>query len=531
MTASVVLPPTKNRARGHVIALDVGTTTLRACLFDGRCRLLKVAERAIKLEFSGIDEEGLRAEIDPDLLWEQLCDVFREIINSVDDVKSIRSLGISCQRSTFICWEKDTGIPCHKFVTWKDCRAREECKRWNQSLTLKALNFFGGILYFFTNQQRFKSARMFAFLSAMVTHRLMVTISQDKRMQKLLNEGKLMFGCLDTWIIHKLTCGRVHLTEPSSASTTGLFDPYLLDWGRSLLSLISFPVSLLPMHTCTAGDVLAVIDGKLFGVQIEIGAVAGDQQAALFASGGLNKGDVSISLGTGSFIDVNTGDQPHASMRGLYPLVAWKFPNLYSYAAEGCSHDTALILKWAQSIGLFTDIMDTSDIAKRAEPSDLYFVPAFGGLQTPINDYSACCAFLGLRPDTSKGQMLRSILESIAFRIFQIWNTVKKEIDFKLSRIVRCCGGVSTNDFVCETISTLINRPLERMKEQSFASARGAALMAGLTAGLWNFDDIPELVCIEKAFYPMTSERNILLEKFRKWEGHLSRCLHFYDNN
>ncbi|VDD85872.1 unnamed protein product [Enterobius vermicularis] len=519
MTPSI-LPSKKSTAKKHVIAMDVGTTTMRACLFDGKCQLVAVAEEPIKLEFSGSDAEGVRAEIDPDLLWDQFCSVLRGVIDVVKDISSICSLGISCQRNTFICWNKQSGLPCHKFVTWKDCRARDECKRWNNSLTLKALNTFGGLLYFLTRQSRFKSARMFAFLSAMVTHRLMVTISQSPELQLLMKQGNLMFGCLDTWLIHKLTGGRVHITEPSNAS---------MDWGRTLLSIISFPTSLLPKHTFTAGRPLASVDSHLFGINVEIGAVAGDQQAALFATGGWNKGDVNISLGTGSFMDVNTGTCPHASMRGLYPLVAWRFPTIYCYTAEGCAHDTALILKWAESIGLFVDVTDTSSMAKRAKPSDLCFVPAFGGIQTPINDYSACCAFLGIRPDTTKEQMVRSILESIAFRVYQIWDTVRKEVGFKLSHIVRCCGGVSANDFVCETVSTLINRPLQRIREQNFASARGIAMMAGLTAGLWNLENLPEMVCVEKTFDPIASQRDILLERFRKWEAHLKRCLHFYD--
>uniref|UniRef100_A0A915AND8 Glycerol kinase 5 n=1 Tax=Parascaris univalens TaxID=6257 RepID=A0A915AND8_PARUN len=506
----------RNVMKKYIIAIDVGTTTIRSCLFDDRCRLLTFAERPVPLDLSGADDEGMRAEIDPHLLWDAFCTVCREIMNKVGDVHSIASMGISCQRNTFVCWNKETGELCHKLVTWKDCRARSECKRWNESFTLKAMNIAGALLYFFTRQQRFKSLKMFAFLSAMVTHRLMVTLAQNPEMRMLHRSGKLAFGCLDTWLIYKLTNGDIHVTEPSSASSTGLFDPYTMNWGYIILWLISFPLSLLPPHTFTAGVPLALCDRRIFGTALSIGAVAGDQQAALFASGCWRRGDVSICMGTGSFLSLNTGNCPIASMRGLYPLVGWKLPNMQSYVAEGCSHDTALILKWAESIGLFDDITLTSNIAAKTPRADLCFVPAFGGLQTPINDATACCAFMGLRASTSKDEMLRAILESIAFRMVQIWNTLRKEITFELTQVVRCCGGVSSNDFICQTISTLINRPVQRISEQSFASARGVAMMAGITAGMWKKSDLDDMIQIDKTFTPRVDERSTLIGAFER---------------
>ncbi|KHN71100.1 Putative glycerol kinase 5 [Toxocara canis] len=202
---------------------------------------------------------------------------------------------------------------------------------------------------------------------------------------------------------------------------------------------------------------------------------------------------------------------------------------MLSFVAEGCSHDTALPLKWARSIGLFDDVAQTSSIAAKTPHTDLCFVPAFGGLQTPINDTNACCAFLGLRADTSKEHMLRAILESIAFRMYQIWNAVLKEITFEVSQVVRCCGGVSSNDFICQTISTLVNRPVQRISEQSFASARGVAMMAGITAGMWKKSDLDDMIQIDKTFTPRIDERSTLLNAFRRWEHNIKRCLHYYD--
>ncbi|MCP9263047.1 hypothetical protein DINM_006401 [Dirofilaria immitis] len=423
------------------------------------------------------------------------------------DARAIIGMGISCQRNTFICWNKESGEPCHRLITWKDCRAREECKKWNDSWSLKAINLIGYILHKLT-----RSPRCMA----------------NEEMQRLLKLGKLAFGCLDTWLIYKLSGDVVYVSEPSSASSTGLFDPYTVHGvGLLVIAIFSFPTEVLPCLTFSAGVRLAVTDKKLFGASIAIAAVAGDQQSALFACGCWMKNSVVVSLGTGSFVDVNTGTSPHCSLKGLYPLVGWKFPNSLKFIAEGYSQDTAIIFRWAESIGLFEDIESTSRMAQSCLTSGLYFIPAFFGIQTPLNDDSACCGFLGIRPDTTKEQMVRAILESIAFRIYQIWRTVRDEIGTCSPGFVRCCGGVSTNDFICQTISTLTRLPLQRISRPSFASACGIAMMAGITCDLWNKDDLDDLIDIERIFLPELSIRKKLLQDFKKWEMAMQRCLVF----
>ncbi|KAL3990286.1 FGGY of carbohydrate kinases N-terminal domain family protein [Acanthocheilonema viteae] len=513
-----------------IIAIDIGTTAIKVCLYDSRCRLISYAKESVTVQFKGANEDGLRAEIDPDILWNQLLTLISELLDKTKrDARAIVGMGISCQRNTFICWNKENGEPCHRLVTWKDCRARDECKKWNNSWSLKAIKLIGYILHKLTRSARCMAARIFSFLNAMVTHRFLVTLAENEEMQRLLKQEKLGFGCLDTWLIYKLSSGVVYVSEPSNASSTGLFDPYTMEWGYNLLQFFSFPASVLPRLTFSAGVRLAVTDKKLFGAPIIVAAAAGDQQSALFACGCWMKNSAAISLGTGSFVDVNTGALPHSSLKGLYPLVGWNFPNSLKFVAEGCSQDTAIILRWAESIGLFEDVATTSQMAQSCSISGLYFIPAFFGIQTPLNDDSACCGFLGIRPDTTKKQMVRAMLESIAFRIYQIWRTVTDEIDISSTGFVRCCGGVSANDFICQTISTLIELPLQRINSPSFASACGVAMMAGITCGLWKKDDLDNLINIEKVFVPDLSIRKKLLQGFEKWEKAMQRCLHFYD--
>lgn len=188
------------------------------------------------------------------------------------DARAVVGMGISCQRNTFICWNKENGKPCHRLVTWKDCRAREECKKWNNSWSIKAINLIGYILHKLTRSARCMAARIFSFLNAMVTHRFLVTLAENAEMQRLLKQGKLAFGCLDTWLIYKLSGGVVCVSEPSNASSTGLFDPYTMEWGYSLLQFLSFPTSVLPRLSFSAGVTLAVTDKKLFGAPIIVAA-------------------------------------------------------------------------------------------------------------------------------------------------------------------------------------------------------------------------------------------------------------------
>ncbi|KAK0404746.1 hypothetical protein QR680_017607 [Steinernema hermaphroditum] len=463
-------------------------------------RNLREAENAgrtdeVKLHYSGASEEVLRVEIDPDELWNQFLGVVNDVLVYIDKSVDTVTMGICAQRNTFITWNRLTMEPCHRMITWKDCRAKAACKEWNESFTLKALNMSGAVLHFFTRMPRFKAARMYKFINQMITHRLLVTIDENPSMKTLVDKGLLALGCIDTWLISKLTNGRIFITEPSSASSTGVYDPFQQRWGDVILKIVHFPVNVLPDLTTTAGDTIAVADNSIFGLPIHVGAMLGDQQAALFGSGCRRKGDVKISLGTGSFLDVVTGDKPHASMSGIYPLVGWSTPQNICFVAEGCSSDTSTILEWAHSLGLFDSVQETSAIAQTA-PADamVFFIPAFGGIQTPVNDDHACCAFMGLRPDTTKAVMIRAILESIAFRIYQIWTKFNEELPNTIKPSIRCCGGVSKNNFLCQTISSLLDLPVERVEEESFCAAKGAALLAGLSTGMWKMEKIDDLI-------------------------------------
>ncbi|KIH63831.1 carbohydrate kinase, FGGY family protein [Ancylostoma duodenale] len=404
----------------YIVSVDIGTTTIRACLYDEKCRLVDTASDKVYYEF------------------------------------------------------RTTNETLTKIICWSDGRARAACTRWNKSFTMKCYGIspcdgydrtgmslynadssrFPGILKDF--QKDLFTSNSLIDKNAGGTEAPSFSVFQSETMQGLLDQNQLGFGCLDTWLLLKLTDGKIHVAEASNYSSSGMFDPFLV-------------VIFLA-----------------------------DQQSALYGSGGWRRGDVKayllffqISLGTGTFVDLNTGSSIHASMNGLYPLVGWRFNNKPVFVAEGNDHDTAVVLKWAQSIGLFSNVTETANMARSVPNSNgVLFVPAFGGLQTPINDDTACCGFLGIRPDTTKAHMskweafrVRAILESIAFRVYQIFETMRAEVRILDKPRIRICGGVAANDFICETVATLTGNEIHRMKDGGFVASRGAALLAGFAQG------------------------------------------------
>lgn len=265
-------------------------------------------------------------------------------------------MGLSTLRNTFVLWDSETGKNFTNFIVWKDTRSSELCSAWNHSFQVKALRFGGKFLYFLTRKKRFLAASMLKFTTGMVVMRLLWALKHTPGIQKRLSEGKVLYGTVDTWIIWKLTKGSVHSTEPSNACVSGFYDPFEMTWGKWAIRLFGIPESILPQVRDTNHN-FGDSDPEFFGSPIPIRyfscststlnhfkslhtsinrSVIGDQQAAMFGECCFKVGDVKCTLGTGSFININTGHTPHASFKGLYPVVGWKMVDKEPvYLAEG----------------------------------------------------------------------------------------------------------------------------------------------------------------------------------------------------
>ncbi|XP_023653874.2 glycerol kinase 5 [Paramormyrops kingsleyae] len=512
--------------RSYIVSVDVGSTLVRSHVYDGEGRV----RGSCRAELSPLYPEPGRVELDPEALWRCFVDVVKGAVrDSGVQMRHVAGLGISTQRATFTTWDRWTGEPFHNFITWQDLRAAELVRSWNQSCTMKAVHGVMKVLYFLTRQKRFQAASLVVFNTQHVTFRLVWVLQHYSQVCKAVQENRCCFGTIDTWLLFKLTKGAVHATDYSNASSTGIFDSYQMCWSSFLCSLVSLPLSILPTVQDT-GHNFGSTDPTIFGTSLPIMCVVADQQAAMFGECCFDTGDVKITMGTGTFIDINTGSKPHTSVAGLYPLVGWKIGPDVVYLAEGNSADTGTAIKWAQQLELFSDVKETETMANSVEDSDgVCFVPSFSGLQAPLNDPMACASFMGLKPSSTKNHLVRAILESVAFRNKQLYDIMLRETRIPITRI-RADGGVSTNNFIMQITANLLGKKVERSSHFDMSSM-GAAFIAGLVVGFWkSLGDLKRLHQSEQVFVPQV-ERRLYTPVLQGWEKAVHRSMHWYSKD
>ena len=506
----------------YIGALDVGTTTVRFHIVDEQATTVASSVEKVQLLYPNPGH----VEIDPDELWRIIVDVIKNTLkDSGIKAESLVSLGISTQRGSFTTWNLKDGRHYHNFITWKDVRADSMVKEWNSSISMKGLRLGSQILYTLTRRKRFLAASVFKFMNTQMTLKLLWALQHVPGLQEATNNGNAVFGGLDCWLLYKLT-GR-HVTDASSASATGLFDPFTMSWSSVLINLLKLPCNIFPEVLDTTGN-FGVTPKEIFDVEIPILCSMADQSASLFGSGCIQPGDLKITMGTGTFLNVNTGAKPHASISGLYPLVGWQIDNEVVYAVEGASNDTGVLVEWAKKIGIINTADETASIANSVDDSDgVYFVPAFSGLQAPINDYSAATGFIGIKPTTEKNHIVRSLLESIVYRILLLYESLCAETCFTYHRI-RVDGGVSRNDFILQLLADLTGLEVERATSIEM-SILGVSFLAGLQCGVWtDQEDVLKLRKTEKIFIPNEENRLKYQPIIAQWKRALQRLSQWY---
>ncbi|XP_005106262.1 putative glycerol kinase 5 [Aplysia californica] len=507
----------------YVLALDVGTTTLRSHVYDKAGQVKGSSWRPQEIQ----QPEPGWSEMDPKKLLEDVCFVVTDSIKASGlEPQQISCMGISTMRGTFLTWDRETGEPFHNLITWQDLRASDYVSVWNKSFTLRALNTGASILHTLLRKKRHLAASVLRFMSKQVTMRLLWVLDNVPNIRKRIAEGNVMFGCTDTWLLWKLTGGSCHATDYSCASATGLFDPFQMEWSTIVCGLVNIPMCIFPEIRDTSGD-FGVTDRDVIGFEIPITAVVADQQGSMFGHCCFDVGDVKCTLGTGTFIDLNTGSKPHASVAGLYPIVGWKIGKEVVYLAEGVSADTGNVMTWAESMGLFEDVSETSEMAESVPDSGgVYFVSAFSGLQAPFNDDLAVTSMFGMTPNTTKAHIVRAILECVAFRFKALYETALTETKLPLSQ-VRVDGGVAGNDFVVQLMSDLVNQTIDR-SDTADMSALGAAYLAGLASGVWSSkEEVESLRKHNRQFEPRHTWPSYKKLYF-KWEDAILRSKKWY---
>ncbi len=455
----------------YLLALDQGTTSSRCIIFDRGGRIVSKVQR----EFAQIFPQDGWVEHDATEIWASQMGVAVEAMLAVGATAAdIAAIGITNQRETVVVWEKESGNPiCHAIV-WQCRRTAEECDRLKASGAEDEIRARTGLLidpYFSATKLRW-------------------ILDHTPGARARAERGELLFGTIDSWLIYRLTGGRVHATDPSNAARTMLFNIHTLTWDEELLRLFDIPASMMPRVMPTSG-IFGYTDPRLFGGEIPIASAVGDQQAALFGQCCFEAGDVKNTYGTGGFLLMNTGDRAVTPEQGLLATVGWQIGDRVSYVTEGSVFVCGAVIQWLRDgLGLLKHAADSERMASRVPDSaGVYLVPAFVGLGAPYWDAYARGGIQGLTRATTKDHIVRAALESMAYQTADVLHAMESEAGFPISRL-RVDGGASANNFLLQFQSDILNIPLLRPACVE-TTAWGAATLAGLGVGFYS--DLEEL--------------------------------------
>jgi len=447
------------------MALDQGTTSSRAVLFDHDGGVAAVDQHEFPQHFP---KPGW-VEHDPQEIWESQLAAARGVLAKADArATDIVAIGITNQRETALVWERASGEPIHRAIVWQSRQTAPICDELRSRGLVDEVRRRTGLVidaYFSGTKIRF-------ILDA-------VAGAQERA-----ERGELAFGTVDSWLLHKLTRGRVHATEYSNASRTLVYNIHELDWDELLLAELRLPRSLLPEVRDSSG-VFGTTDPEWLGAEIPVAGIAGDQQAALFGQGCFAPGLAKNTYGTGSFLLMNTGSDASASESGLLTTIAWGLEGRVDYALEGSIFVTGSAVQWLRDgLGLIRDAAETEALAASVEDTGgVYLVPAFVGLGAPYWDERARGALLGLTRGTTREHLVRATLESIAYQTRDVVECVRRDSGLSLERL-RVDGGASVNDFLMQFQADVLGAPVERPALIE-TTAKGAAALAGLAVGFW----------------------------------------------
>jgi glycerol kinase len=476
-----------------LLAIDQGTTSTRAILFDGEAKPL--ASHAIPLR--QIYPANGWVEHDPAEIWQAALACCQAVLKG-RAAGEVAAIGITNQRETSLVWDRKTGAPLHNAVVWQDRRGAARCAQLRKRGLERSITAKTGLL-------------LDPYFSATKLEWLLKNV-------KGARARDICFGTIDSWLIWNLTRGKVHATDVTNASRTMLWNLKTRDWDASLLKLFGVPRAILPQVRESRGD-FGRCDPMLLGAAIPILGVAGDQQAASFGQACFKPGDVKSTYGTGCFALVNSGKSvPRSKSRLLATALAQK-----QYAIEGSIFIAGAVVQWLRDeLGVVAQAPDTEAMAKRAKPAEgLYFVPAFTGLGAPYWDPQARGAILGLTRDMGKNEIVRAALDAVCFETRDLLEAMRRDTGRALKSL-KVDGGMVTNDWFCQRLADLTGLKVERPKVTE-TTALGAAYLAGLGAGLFrNEKDIAARWALDRRFVPAMkkTERDRL---YRGWLAAISR--------
>ena len=469
----------------YVMALDAGTTSNRAILFDHDGKIQSVAQK----EFRQIFPNPGWVEHDANEIWSTQLGVAVEAMSKIGaTAEDIAAIGITNQRETVIVWDKNSGEPIYHAIVW-------QCRRTSQIADeLKGLQ---------DKIQKKTGLIIDAYFSAT---KIKWILDNVEGAREKADNGDLLFGTVETWLIWKLTKGKVHVTDYSNASRTMLFNINTLEWDDEILEELNIPRSMLPKPV-PSSQVYGYADPSFFGAEIPIAGAAGDQQAALFGQTCFTEGEAKNTYGTGAFILMNTGEKPVFSNHGLVTTIAWGLDGKVNYALEGSVFVAGASIQWLRDqMRLIDSAEDSEYMAKKVKGTHgCYVVPAFTGLGAPHWDQYARGTIVGITRGTNKYHIIRATLESIAYQVCDVADAMKADSGIEL-RSLKVDGGASANDLLMQFQADMLNKPVNRPSCVE-STAMGACFLAGLAVGFWKSkDECIRNITLDRVFIPNMDE-------------------------
>ncbi len=515
----------------YILVNDVGTTGTRAVIYDGEAGVVS----EVYSELEQIFPRPGWTEQDPVHIYEKCVEVTRKALEGAGlAAGDISAMGIATQRATSMLWDRNTGEPVYNFITWQDTRTSDMCERINRSFLFKVLHVAGGAFQRIAKLSKGLKRNSIGKLLITAGHFTVTPAMSPAHIRWVLDNvdgaaakadaGDLLFGTVDTWLVWKYTGGRVHATDFSNISATGMFDPFGMEWSPLLLKPFGLPGGVvLPEIRETSGE---FGETDVFGAPIPIKCVVADQQAALFGETCFDAGSVKCTNGTGTFIDMNTGDEPLASINRLTPLIAWKMGGKTTYMMEGIISSAGSSVQFLRdNLKIIAKASESEECSFRCGDSGgVYVVPAFTGLTAPYWDPYARGTVIGLTRASTRDQIVRATLESIAYQCKDVVTAMELDTGIEVKGI-KADGGASGNDFLLQFLADILDTAVER-PEVLEATALGAAYFTGIAAGRWKYpDDIIKVHRVEREFKPsMRPEtRDSLYAGWKKAVGRAQR--------
>lgn len=487
----------------YVMALDAGTTSNRCILFTEKGEIASVAQK----EFTQIFPKPGWVEHDANEIWSTQLGVAVEAMSKINaKPEDIAAIGITNQRETTIIWDKETGEPIHNAIVWQCRRTSDYCDKLREAGHVDMFRDKTGLV-------------IDAYFSGTKVKWLLDNVEGARERAE---NGELLFGTVETWLIWKLTKGKVHVTDYSNASRTMLFNIKERKWDDEILEILDIPKSLLP-EARPSSEVYGETDASFFGAPIKIGGAAGDQQAALFGQACFTAGEAKNTYGTGCFMLMNTGEEPVYSDNGLVTTIAWGLDDKVYYALEGSIFVAGAAIQWLRDeLRLIDTAPDSEYMASQVEDTNgCYVVPAFTGLGAPHWDQYARGTIVGLTRGVNKKHLIRATLESLAYQTYDVLAAMQEDSGIKLSAL-KVDGGASMNNFLMQFQADIINAPVHRPSCIE-TTAMGASYLAGLAVGFWEgTEDVRKNWQISKIFEPEMSEED-RQAKLKGWKKAVSR--------